>query len=75
MSTSVVVDRPYFGKTSEMARVKSFDCPVANLCSFILIFMYDADSLLASRPFDIPKFKKRAQTFSPVSLSLSQCKT
>ena len=69
--TSVVAERAYFRKTSEMTRIKSpiASCKVQNgneckvLCSFILIFMYDADFLFVSRPFDIPKFEKEHKLF------------
>ena len=62
--TSVVVDPACFRKTSEMARVKSFDCQLqisnGNECkvlyNFIFIFAYAADSLYVSRAFAITKF-------------------
>ena len=59
--TSVAVDRASFGKTSEMVKVKSFDCQLQVLKSitllqmsvrftqFYLYFVYGADSLFVSR--------------------------
>ena len=51
---------------------QDFGLPVANfensneckvLCSFIFIFVYDADSLFVSRPFATLKFTKEVKLF------------
>ena len=73
--TSVVVDRACFKKTSDMQESRAGSglsiatCKFRNgneckvLCSFIFIFVYDADSLFVSRSFAVPKFKKEVQLF------------
>ena len=73
--TSVVVDRASFKKTSEMAKVKSFDCQLqisksttllqisVKFMHFYLYFVYGAGCLFVSRPFARPESQKELKLF------------